>query len=160
VQLRYANNSNYKNDKLIRKEMFVSPEIIKEVQRIIADSEITKEDDREWPEADRCETKENNARVPNPNNQKKPTHYSMALSEVVAPERWKTDHSAGADRPTTPSTSPVRPCRAVDEDRGFRSAPPPCIHNLKPRSLSFSFPPPTVAACAKKTGLEARSWRL
>lgn len=123
-RLRYANNSNYKNDKLIRKEMFVSPEIIKEVQRIIADSEITKEDDREWPEADRCETKENNARVPNPKNQKKPTHYSMALSEVVAPERWKTDHSAGADRPTTPSTSPVRPCRAVDEDRGFRSAPP------------------------------------
>lgn len=54
AQLRYANNSNYKNDKLIRKEMYVSPEIVKEVKRIIADSEITKEDDREWPEADRC----------------------------------------------------------------------------------------------------------
>jgi len=26
LQLRYANNSNYKNDKLIRKEMYVSPE--------------------------------------------------------------------------------------------------------------------------------------
>jgi len=31
----------------------VSPEVIAEVKRIIADSEITKEDDREWPEADR-----------------------------------------------------------------------------------------------------------
>ena len=53
-QLRYANNSNYKNDQLIRKEMYVSPEVIAEVKRIIADSEITKEDDREWPEGDRC----------------------------------------------------------------------------------------------------------
>ena len=34
--------------------MYVSPEVIAEVKRIIADSEITKEDDREWPEGDRC----------------------------------------------------------------------------------------------------------
>lgn len=38
--------------------MYVSPEVIEEVRRIIADSEITKEDDREWPEADRVGSQE------------------------------------------------------------------------------------------------------
>jgi len=38
--------------------MYVSPEVIAEVKRIIADSEITKEDDREWPEADRIGSQE------------------------------------------------------------------------------------------------------
>ncbi|CAH0488072.1 unnamed protein product [Peronospora effusa] len=52
-KLRYANNSNYKKDSMIRKEMTVSKSVIDEVKRIISDSEITKEDDKEWPEPDR-----------------------------------------------------------------------------------------------------------
>ncbi|KAF8535542.1 mago nashi domain-containing protein [Trichophaea hybrida] len=47
---RYANNSNYRNDSLIRKEMCVSGLMIKEIKRIIKESEIMKEDDGKWPQ--------------------------------------------------------------------------------------------------------------
>jgi len=40
LQLRYANNSNYKNDSMIRKEMFVSSSVIDELKRIVKDSEV------------------------------------------------------------------------------------------------------------------------
>ncbi|KAL8489635.1 hypothetical protein ACS0TY_025512 [Phlomoides rotata] len=74
-KLRYANNSNYKNDTMIRKEVFLTPAVLKECRRIVADSEvlaavfmsvvvcyydlnewlvqIMKEDDNNWPEPDR-----------------------------------------------------------------------------------------------------------
>ncbi|KAJ6804443.1 protein mago nashi-like protein [Iris pallida] len=52
-KLRYANNSNYKNDTMIRKEVFLTPAALRECRRIIADSEIMKEDDNNWPEPDR-----------------------------------------------------------------------------------------------------------
>ena len=53
LQLRYANNSNYKNDTMIRKEVFVSKMVLQELKRIIQESEILKEDDGNWPEPDR-----------------------------------------------------------------------------------------------------------
>ncbi|KAJ1332552.1 hypothetical protein BSLG_008854 [Batrachochytrium salamandrivorans] len=52
-KLRYANNSNYKNDTMIRKEVYVGSSLMDELRRIIKDSEITKEDDQKWPEPDR-----------------------------------------------------------------------------------------------------------
>ncbi|KAJ5883713.1 Protein mago nashi [Penicillium subrubescens] len=48
--VRYANNSNYRNDSLIRKEMCVSSAMIEEIKRIIKQSEILKEDDSKWPQ--------------------------------------------------------------------------------------------------------------
>ncbi|CAI4211977.1 unnamed protein product [Parascedosporium putredinis] len=39
---RYANNSNYRNDSLIRKEMCVSSTVIDEIRRIVKSSEILK----------------------------------------------------------------------------------------------------------------------
>lgn len=48
--MRYANNSNYRNDSLIRKEMCVSSAVIQEIKRIIKESEIMKEDDSKWPQ--------------------------------------------------------------------------------------------------------------
>merc|ERR1711991_750652 len=51
--LRYANNSNYKNDTMIRKQVHVSPAVLGEFKRVIESSEILKEDDGAWPEADR-----------------------------------------------------------------------------------------------------------
>lgn len=39
-KLRYANNSNYKNDTMIRKEVFLTPAVLRECRRIIADSEV------------------------------------------------------------------------------------------------------------------------
>merc|ERR1712096_176576 len=52
-KLRYANNSNYKNDVMIRKEAYVHKAVMQELKRIIDDSEITKEDDSLWPPPDR-----------------------------------------------------------------------------------------------------------
>ncbi|RCI14206.1 hypothetical protein L249_5949 [Ophiocordyceps polyrhachis-furcata BCC 54312] len=47
---RYANNSNYRNDSLIRKEMCISSVLVDEIKRIIKASEIIKEDDSKWPQ--------------------------------------------------------------------------------------------------------------
>jgi protein mago nashi len=52
-QVRYANNSNYRNDRMIRKELCVSPIVLDELRRIIRDSEIMQEDDRRWPAPDK-----------------------------------------------------------------------------------------------------------
>ncbi|KAL5468824.1 hypothetical protein EMCRGX_G029945 [Ephydatia muelleri] len=52
-RLRYANNSNYKNDTMIRKEVTVSPLVMDELKKIIDDSEVLKEDDKQWPVPDR-----------------------------------------------------------------------------------------------------------
>jgi Mago nashi protein len=52
-KLRYANNSNYKNDTMIRKEAYVHDSVMNELKRIILDSEIMQEDDELWPQPDR-----------------------------------------------------------------------------------------------------------
>jgi protein mago nashi len=69
-KLRYANNSNYKNDVMIRKEgpglplspnlsliffivVLLSSTVLDEIKRIIVESEVTKEDDHNWPTPDR-----------------------------------------------------------------------------------------------------------
>jgi protein mago nashi len=52
-KFRYANNSCYKNDKIIRKEMYVNRGIIEEFRRIIDESEILTEDDINWPAPDK-----------------------------------------------------------------------------------------------------------
>ena len=49
-KLRYANNSNYKNDTMIRKEAYVSPDLLMELKRIVDDAEIMKENDALWRE--------------------------------------------------------------------------------------------------------------
>lgn len=51
--LRYANNSNYKNDTMIRKEVFSYRAVMDELKRIVEDSEILREDDSLWPPPDR-----------------------------------------------------------------------------------------------------------
>jgi protein mago nashi len=50
---RYANNSNYKNDTMIRKEAYSHQAVMDELRRIIEDSEIMAEDDALWPQPDR-----------------------------------------------------------------------------------------------------------
>lgn len=52
-KLRYANNSNYKNDTLIRKEVYVNRAVIDELKRIVNESDLMKEDDAVWPPQDR-----------------------------------------------------------------------------------------------------------
>jgi len=53
AQMRYRNNSQYKNDTEIRKRAYVSQAVLSELKRIIEDSEIMKEDDNNWPMPDR-----------------------------------------------------------------------------------------------------------
>lgn len=57
-RLRYANNSQYKSDSthsnsMIRKEVYVTPAVLAEAKRIVEESEIVREDDKQWPEPDR-----------------------------------------------------------------------------------------------------------
>lgn len=56
--MRYANNSQYKHDTLIKKEMFVTKAVLAEAKRIVMTSEISKESDSTWPEGDRVGTQE------------------------------------------------------------------------------------------------------
>ncbi|KAK4134071.1 Mago nashi protein [Trichocladium antarcticum] len=62
---RYANNSNYRNDSLIRKEMFVSSLVVDEIKRIVKNSEILKEDDAKWPTKNKDGRQELEIRVGN-----------------------------------------------------------------------------------------------
>ncbi|GAA5926844.1 hypothetical protein JCM10213_002464 [Rhodosporidiobolus nylandii] len=48
-RLRFALNSNYRNESLIRREMFLSPATLAEFKRIVEESEVVKEDDANWP---------------------------------------------------------------------------------------------------------------
>ena len=41
IHCRYANNSNYKNDTMIRKEAYSHQAVMDELRRIIEDSEVT-----------------------------------------------------------------------------------------------------------------------
>ncbi len=47
MQLRYANNSNYKNDEIITREVFLSSAVIDEFKKIVTDSEVGGKSDRE-----------------------------------------------------------------------------------------------------------------
>ncbi|UZJ53316.1 hypothetical protein CBS101457_002636 [Exobasidium rhododendri] len=48
-RLRYANNSNYRNDSLIRKEMWIGQLMVQQIRQLVEESEIMKEDDAKWP---------------------------------------------------------------------------------------------------------------
>ena len=50
-RLRYANNSNYKDDCLIRKEVYCNQIVTDELIRIILESDILKQSDFKWPKA-------------------------------------------------------------------------------------------------------------
>ncbi|KAL7409151.1 Mago nashi protein [Mrakia frigida] len=74
-RLRYANNSNYRNDSLIKKEMYIGSLLIKELKRIVETSEITKEDDSKWPKKDIVGKQELEIRVGN-------DHISFETSKI------------------------------------------------------------------------------
>jgi protein mago nashi len=62
-KLRYSNNSNYKNDSMIRKEVTLGPLVIEEFKKIIRDSEVTREDDHQWPPPDKVGCQELEVRL-------------------------------------------------------------------------------------------------
>lgn len=52
-RLRYANNSNYRKESMIRKELCVNSLVMDELKRMVVECEVLKEDDRMWPQPDR-----------------------------------------------------------------------------------------------------------
>jgi len=48
-RLRYSNNSQYKAENLIRKEVYVSDIVLDELRTIIRESQLFKESDKQWP---------------------------------------------------------------------------------------------------------------
>ena len=52
-RMRYANNSAYKGDGMIRKETRVHRSVIDELKRMVRESEVIKADDAKWPEPDK-----------------------------------------------------------------------------------------------------------
>ena len=60
-KLKYANDSCYKagrSNDMIRKEVCLSSLVIKEIKRILEESEITAEDDGQWPQPNQEGTQE------------------------------------------------------------------------------------------------------
>ncbi|GAM20766.1 hypothetical protein SAMD00019534_039410 [Acytostelium subglobosum LB1] len=51
-KLRYANNSKYKSETIIRKEVSVSDSVTGVIKKIVKDSGIMMEEDTNWPEPD------------------------------------------------------------------------------------------------------------
>eukprot|EP01113_Clastostelium_recurvatum_P038255 TRINITY_DN5700_c0_g1_i2.p2 TRINITY_DN5700_c0_g1~~TRINITY_DN5700_c0_g1_i2.p2 ORF type:complete len:172 (-),score=49.59 TRINITY_DN5700_c0_g1_i2:83-535(-) len=49
-KLRYANNSHYRNETMIRKELHLSQQLMDELKRIVLESNILNGDDSNWPE--------------------------------------------------------------------------------------------------------------
>ncbi|GAA6013387.1 hypothetical protein JCM8202_003128 [Rhodotorula sphaerocarpa] len=48
-RLRFALNSNYRNESMIRREMCLSEAVMGEFKRILDESDIVKQDDEKWP---------------------------------------------------------------------------------------------------------------
>ncbi|KAI0259518.1 mago nashi [Gloeopeniophorella convolvens] len=88
-RLRYANNSNYRNDSLIRKEMWVGPLVVKELKRIVEQSEIIKEDDTNWPKKNIVGKQELEIRV----------GTTTSRSRLRKSARWSTSKTARTPRP-------------------------------------------------------------
>ncbi|PIB02499.1 Protein mago nashi [Cercospora beticola] len=86
---RYANNSNYRNDSLIRKEMCVSALMVQEIKRIIKDSEIMKEDDTKWPQKNKDGRQELEIRMGG-------EHISFEVSQLCSamPRQSNVDQTA------------------------------------------------------------------
>ncbi|EGG23744.1 mago nashi protein [Cavenderia fasciculata] len=51
-KLRYANNSRYKSEQIIRKEVTVSKAVLEVLIKMIGESGVMQEDDKLWPEPD------------------------------------------------------------------------------------------------------------
>ncbi|KAF8819708.1 putative mago nashi family protein 2 [Cardiosporidium cionae] len=81
-RLRYANNSNYRNDTIIRKEAYVTPAVIGELRKMIEESEIAREDDKDWPNPDRVGRQELQICIDN-NEVSFSTSKLGSLSDVV-----------------------------------------------------------------------------
>lgn len=52
-RLRYTNDSNYRRDQVIRKEVWVHPLVLSEVKKMVVESGLLEEDGKGWPPPDK-----------------------------------------------------------------------------------------------------------
>lgn len=88
-QLRYANNSQYMHESMIRKEVFVSPAVVEETRRIVLESNITKVDDTKWKEPTN-ETGRQELEIKIGNE-----HIAFTSAEITMVDVQKSDDSEG-----------------------------------------------------------------
>lgn len=73
--VKYANNSSYRRDTIIKKQLKVSRAVLEEIKRLILKSGILECDDSKWPEPDRNGRQEMEVRVGN-------THLSLVTNKM------------------------------------------------------------------------------
>lgn len=74
--LKYANNSNYRKDSMIKKVVKVSPAVVEEIKRLILQGGLLDCDDSNWPEPDRDGRQELEVHIGN-------THLSLVTNKFT-----------------------------------------------------------------------------
>ncbi|CCW61498.1 unnamed protein product [Phytomonas sp. EM1] len=84
--LKYANNSQYRNENIIKKQARVSQAVLEEVKSIIVKSAVCESDDEQWPQPDRNGRQELEIHLGN-------THISLVTNKMT------TMPNEGPDKP-------------------------------------------------------------
>jgi protein mago nashi len=83
--LKYANNSNYRKDTIIKKQCKVSASVLQEMKRLIIESHLLECDDSSWPEPDRNGRQELEVHIGN-------THLSLVTNKITLFDEVERSH--------------------------------------------------------------------
>lgn len=83
--LKYANNSNYRKDTIIKKQCKISASVLQEMKRLILESHLLECDDSSWPEPDRNGRQELEVHVGN-------THLSLVTNKITLFDEVERSH--------------------------------------------------------------------
>jgi protein mago nashi len=75
--LKYVNNSNYRNEFIIKKQARVSPAVIDELKKLLVQYAMCESDDERWPTADRNGRQELEIHFGN-------THISLVTNKLTS----------------------------------------------------------------------------
>lgn len=75
--LKYVNNSNYRNEFIIKKQARVSPAVLDELKRLIVQYALCESDDEQWPTPDRNGRQELEVHLGN-------THVSFLTNKLTS----------------------------------------------------------------------------
>lgn len=81
--LKYANNSSYRKDSIIKKQLRLSAPVLTEIKRLIIQQRVLDCDDTTWPEPDRNGRQELEIRVGN-------THISLVTNKTTIMQEIET----------------------------------------------------------------------
>lgn len=75
--LKYANNSQYRNENIIKKQARISQQVLDIVKKIVIDSVVCESDDEKWPQPDRNGRQELEIHIGN-------THISLVTNKLTS----------------------------------------------------------------------------